>query len=74
MLWVGIDTHLKIHRIELQNKDGKAMWRGQVNNDRDGFTKLLDKLRIIERSNNQSISAVFIEPHGELPYAYQDVP
>ena len=66
MLWVGIDTHLKIHRIELQNKDGKAMWRGQINNDRDGFTKLLDKLRLIERSNSQSISAIFMNPTGNF--------
>lgn len=66
MLWVGIDTHLKMHRIEIQNKDGDAMWRGQINNDSDGFSRLLDKIRIIERSNSDSISAIFMNPTGNF--------
>ena len=66
MLWVGIDTHLKMHRIEIQNKDGDAMWRGQINNDKDGFIRLLDKIRIIERSNNDFISAIFMNPTGNF--------
>lgn len=64
MLWTGIDTHLKMHRIEVQNETGSAMWRGQISNDRKGFEKLLEKLRLIEKNNNQSISAVFMNPTG----------
>ncbi len=64
MLWAGIDTHLKMHRIEVQNDRGDAMLRGRVDNDRPGFGKLLDKLRLIEKSNNQQIGAVFMNPTG----------
>ena len=64
MLWTGIDTHLKIHRIEVQNGHGSAMWRGQINNNRDGFSKLLGKLRLVEKSNSQQIGAVFMNPTG----------
>ena len=52
MLWVGIDTHLRIHRVEVLNESENEMWRGQINNDREGFNKLLEKLKLIEESNN----------------------
>ncbi|EQD28396.1 hypothetical protein B1B_18883, partial [mine drainage metagenome] len=68
MLACGIDTHQKMHQVEIQNQDEKVMWRGQVSNDRKGFNALLEKLKTIERSNGDTISEVFIEPHRELPY------
>jgi type III restriction enzyme len=37
MLSCGIDTHLKMHQVEIQNQDEKVMWRGQVSNNREGF-------------------------------------
>ena len=55
MLWAGIDTHLRIHRIEIQNEKGKVMWNGQIRNDRNGFTTLPDKIGLIEESNNQTV-------------------
>lgn len=64
MLWVGIDTHLRMHRIEIQNDRGDAMWRGQINNDRPGFVKLLERLRLIQESNSQTIGSVFMNPTG----------
>ena len=30
VLSVGIDTHLKMHQVEVQNHDRKVMWRGQM--------------------------------------------
>ena len=62
MLWVGVDTHLRMHRIEVQNDLGDRMWRGQISNDRKGFQDLLEKLRIIRKSNSQEIGAVFMNP------------
>lgn len=38
------------------------MWRGQISNDRKGFQDLLEKLRIIRKSNSQEIGAVFMNP------------
>ena len=64
MLWARIDTHLGMHRVEVKNDIGQAMWRGQVSNDRNGFEKLIQKLRLIEESNSQSIGAVFMNPTG----------
>lgn len=64
MLWVGIDTHLRRHSIEVLNGSENVMWRGQINNDKEGFNKLLEKLKLIEDSNNQSIGAIFMNPTG----------
>ena len=35
---------------------------GQISNDRKGFQDLLEKLRIIRKSNSQEIGAVFMNP------------
>ena len=64
MLCAGIDTHLRIHRIEIQNDLGSAMWKGQIRNERKGFEGLLEKFRTIENSNSQPISAIFMNPTG----------
>ncbi len=62
MLWVGVDTHLKMHRIEVRNDLGDRMWRGKIGNDWKGYNMLLEKLRIIMKSNSQEIGAVFMNP------------
>ena len=62
MLSVGLDTHLKMHQVEVQNERRKVMWRGRVTNDRKGFNELLGKLKKIERSNGDAIAGVFINP------------
>ena len=64
MLSAGIDTHLRIHRVEIQNDLGSAMWKGRIRNERKGFEGLLEKFRTIENSNSQPISAVFMNPTG----------
>ena len=64
MLWVGIDTHLRMHWIEVQNDPGKVMWKGRTANTREGFTSLVEKMRQIERSNSQPVSAIFMNPTG----------
>ena len=64
MLSCGIDTHQMMHQVEIQNHDEKVMWRGQVQNNRDGFNALLEKIHAVERSNNDSIIGVFINPTG----------
>ena len=52
MLWIGIDTHLKMHEVEIQNENGKKMWHGRVENSREGFSELHEKIRTIEESNS----------------------
>ena len=64
MLACGIDTHQKMHWIEIQNQDEKVMWRGQASNDRKGLDALLGKLRTIEKSNNDTMIGIFINPTG----------
>lgn len=64
MLSVGIDTHQKMHQVEVQNHDRKVMWKGQVLNNRDGFDGLLKKLKTIERSNNDIVKGIFMNPTG----------
>jgi transposase len=64
MISCGIDTHLKIHQVEVQNERRKVMWKGQIGNNRKCFYELLEKLRTIERSNSDSIAGVFINPTG----------
>ena len=41
------------------------MWKGRIGNDRQGFKTLADKLSVIERSNNQKIVGVYINPQEE---------
>lgn len=64
MLWIGIDTHLKTHEVEIQNEQGKRMWKGRINNDRDGFESLLKKITTVENSNNQKVMGIFMNPTG----------
>ena len=53
-----------MHQVVVQNELGKEMWKGQIDNSREGFNRLLDKLRLIEGSNNQAVSAIFMNPTG----------
>lgn len=64
MLWIGIDTHLKTHEVEIQNENGKRMWAGRINNDRDGFESLLKKIATVESSNSQKVMGIFMNPTG----------
>jgi len=64
MISCGVDTHLKMHQVEVQNDGRKVLWRGQIGNNRNGFNELLDKLRTIERSNSDTVAGIFINPTG----------
>ena len=64
MLSCGIDTHQKMHQIEVQNHEEKVMWRGQISNDRKGFDTMLEKLKTIEKSNNDTVKGIFMNPTG----------
>ena len=64
MMWMGIDTHLREHEVEIQNSEGKKMWHGRIANDREGFERLMEKMKIVERSNNQKIEGIFLNPTG----------
>ena len=64
MLWAGIDTHLMVHEVEIQNENGKKMWSGKIGNSREGFQQLLEKMRTVERSNSQTVAGVFMNPTG----------
>ncbi len=64
MLSVGIDTHLEMHVVEVQDEKENVMWKGRIGNNRKGFDDLLDKLKTVEESNNQKIAGVYINPTG----------
>lgn len=64
MMWMGIDTHLKTHEVEIQNNEGKNMWSGRIDNDRKGFEYLLEKMRTVENANSQKIGGIFMNPTG----------
>ncbi|MCL6089928.1 MAG: IS110 family transposase [Candidatus Thermoplasmatota archaeon] len=64
MLSCGIDTHKKMHQVEVQNHDEKVMWRGHISNSRKGFNMLIEKLRTIEKSNSDTVKGIFINPTG----------
>ena len=62
MLSVGIDTHLEMHVVEVQDDKENVMWKGRAGNNRKGFDELLWKLKTIEESNNQKIVGIYINP------------
>ena len=64
MLSVGIDTHQKMHEVEVQNEEEKTMWKGRIGNDKEGLDTLAEKLSVIEMSNNQKIVGIYINPTG----------
>ena len=64
MLSVGVDTHLKTHTIEVQNDRKECVWRGTVNNSREGLDRLGTKLKQLEHANNDSVAGVYMNPTG----------
>lgn len=56
----------------MQNDDGKKMWAGKIENNRSGFSKLLEKLHTVEKSNNQTVMGIFMNPTGNyhMPVKY----
>lgn len=48
------------------------MWAGKIGNNRSGFTRLLEKLQLVEKSNNQVVMGIFMNPTGNyhMPVKY----
>ncbi len=69
---VGIDTHEREHYVEIQNENEMTMWHGRMRNNREGFLFLLEKIRMVERSNSQDVMGIFINPTGNyhIPVRY----
>ena len=61
-----------MHEVEIQNEKGKKMWHGRVENSREGFSELREKIRKIEQSNSDRIGGVFMNPTGNyhMPVRY----
>ena len=72
MQWIGIDTHLRMHEVEIQNENGKKMWHGRVEYSRKGFSELHEKIRKIEESNSDRSAGAFMNPTGNyhMPVKY----
>ena len=44
-----------MHEVEIQNQNVKEMWHGRVENSREGFSELHEKIRTIEESDSVRI-------------------
>lgn len=61
-----------MHEVEIPNENGKKMLHGRVENIREGFLELHEKIRKIEEGNSDRIGGVFINPTGNyhMPVKY----
>ena len=72
MLRVGIDTHLRMHEVEIQNENGKKMWDERVENSQEGFSELYEKIRMVEEIDSGGIGGIFMNPtdNYHMPVKY----
>ncbi|MGC8699337.1 MAG: IS110 family transposase [Candidatus Acidifodinimicrobium sp.] len=72
MLSIGIDTHERMHYVEIMNEKQKIMWHGKVMNNREGFSLLIEKIETIRRSNSDEVVGIFMNPTGNyhIPLKY----
>ena len=72
MLSLGIDTHERINYAEIQDDKANILWHGRFNNAKKDFEELIDRIDRIEKSNNNKIMGIFINPTGNyhLPLRY----
>ncbi len=72
MLSVGIDTHERIHYAEIQDEKENKLWRGKIRNIKEDFEFLIDKISKIEKSNNDKVEFIFMNPTGNyhVPLKY----
>ena len=64
MLWIKIDTHLRMHEVEIEIENGKKLWNGRVQNSREAFSELHEKIMTIEESNLDRIGGSVHESNG----------
>ena len=67
MLSVGIDTHERIHYVEIQNEKENRLWHGKIRNIKEDFEFLIDKISKVEKSENDKVEFVFMNPTGNYP-------
>lgn len=67
-----IDTHLRMHEVEIRNENGKKMWDERAENSREGFSELYEKIRMVEEIDSDRIGGVFMNPTGNynMPVKY----
>jgi len=72
MLSVGIDTHERIHYAEIQDEKENKLWHGKIRNIKEDFEFLIDKISKIEKSNNDKVEFIFMNPTGNyhIPLKY----
>ena len=72
MLSVGIAPHERIHYAEIQDEKENRLWRGKIRNTKEDFEFLIDKISKVEKSNNDRVEFVFMNPTGNyhVPLKY----
>ena len=72
MLSVGIDTHERIHYVEIQDEKENRLWLGKIRNIKEDFEFLIDKIIKIQNSNNDRVEFVFMNTTGNyhIPLKY----
>ena len=61
-----------MHYAEIQNSRQNVLWHGRIQNSREGFESLLEKMHRIEESNSDSVGGIFMNPTGNyhMPLKY----
>ena len=72
MLSVGIDTHERMHYAEIQDEKENKLWHGKIRNIKEDFEFLIDKISKVEKSNNDRVEFIFMNPTGNyhVPLKY----
>ena len=72
MLSVGIDTHERMHYVEIQDEKQNRLWHEKIRNIRKGFEFLIDKIIKIQNSNNDEVEFIFMNSTGNyhVPLKY----
>ena len=72
MLSIGIDTHERIHYVEIQDEKENRLWYGKIRNIRKDFEFLINKIIKVQNSNNDKVEFVFMNPTGNyrVPLKY----
>ena len=72
MLSVPIDTYERIYYAEIQDEKENRLWHGKIRNIKEDFEFLIDKISKVEKSKNDKVEFVFMNPTGNyhVPLKY----